>query len=1236
MNDTKFFLSQRSSLLFIVLALVFPLPCSAASLEEQFNDPPHEFSLVPFWAWNGTLHPDQLRWQMDQMKDKGIYGAFMHARSGLESSETPYFSDGWWKAVETCIEHGDKIGFHPWIYDEDKWPSGSAGGRVIKKDPERNRQKALRLVETHVTGPCDMAVSIPHARYVVAGRLLDNKRIAPDSLIDLTAYNGATDRRWSCPEGEWILRGYVFEPFHDGVNYLNKDTVRDFIDITHEEYTRRFGTHFGTTIPGVFFDEIMNDAGKNPGFHVWVEGFEERFQKMKGYNLIPLLPALTHDIGPITPKVRCDYYDVYAAIYEEAWFKQISEWCAQHNLKLTGHTIEEPSRYLTQGDYIRTINNLQIPMSDNEDFRYTWPRKIGSWKPKQIASVAHLYGKPRAGVEALGGAGWSFTLDSARYGFNMLSAYGTDFFVPHLFHYAEDSPASMDDWPNCWFFRNPYWKYFKTLSDHTRRLNFMLSGGKPVIDAAVLYPQCNLWAGHGSGTIVQTVDRLVSSQMDVDVMDPASLLRADILEPAQKGAPTLSVGTAQYRAIIVPGVRCLSQKEADKIRNFFNAGGRVIVHDWWPTESMEAGQNDPYLAQFVRDAEAHGIHPTPLDTTVSQIESALGRDLALTGENAQSIRYRHVKRDGRDIYWLVNSSRDKGVWQARFCAIGSPSLWNPEDGNSRPVSTYIRQGEYIECSVALDGGQGCFVVFEGNPDVPEGGIQIESTSLEEITTTKSQPGHLLISGYASPEIKQATVEGQLITASAKQPFRESLNLPPRPETIALGGDWEFLVVGDQLDNQWSVDVHSSEIAPPVMRMQWVRPESNQLEGWEKPSFNDREWRKIKVFDALHPEKGADRYRSRWEGRFISLNRYQTFDTDRFFSPQIGGKGFRCSKTFVLAPEFTQGRIAVLCQSPFRIFLNDTLCASGKGGVNAESLTFSGIRPGENVLTIISDDAPALLAEGQFQSQQDTTMPFVTNDTWRVSLDGREWLPAWEYSAPPEAPGGEPAHPFNCVDPDTVLYRQALPPGTVDVYEPQVEGRWEAWANGEKLSFRNGKASISAAAEGLIALRIKIGPGEHGLIKPIRVRCKAEKRALGSWTQQGLDWYSGRGIYSNTFTLGQDYVQEGTRLELDLGKVCYCAEIWLNGKLVSTRVWPPYRTDITSFVHPGKNRIDVVVANLIANQMRWDIFDDVKSNMNNRKWHDDVILRDGWCLESGLIGPVRILPFRRVDFDFAVK
>ena len=222
-------------------------------------------------------------------------------------------------------------------------------------------------------------------------------------------------------------------------------------------------------------------------------------------------------------------------------------------------------------------------------------------------------------------------------------------------------------------------------------------------------------------------------------------------------------------------------------------------------------------------------------------------------------------------------------------------------------------------------------------------------------------------------------------------------------------------------------------------------------------------------------------------------------------------------------------------------------------------------------------------------------------------------------------------------PETVLYRLALPPGTVAIHRPEVEGNWTLYANGILATFDGEWCEVpSRPNAGVLALRVTVGPGQHGLLKPLRVRCVPAEVPLASWTGHGLDWYSGKALYSRGFSLSESYCQDDVRLELDLGRVGFCAEVWVNGQLAGTRVWPPYRLDITGLARPGENRVDVVVANLLANRMRWDIFDDVKGNLQSRKWHDDGILRDAWCLESGLMGPVSLHPSRRVEFTMAIE
>ena len=1200
-----------------------------ADLEEGFRNPPRQFSMVPLWSWNGRLEPDEVRRQIDLMVEQGVYGAFMHARAGIDLDTTPYFSDGWWKAVEAAVEHASKAGFAAWIYDEDKWPSGAAGGRTIERDPIRNRRKGLVWQEVRVTGPKDVAVDFPGADWVVAGRLVGENQLDPDSLVEIAGFDAApstletdaesqparrslSEAPWRVPHGDWIVLAFS-QRTYDGINYLNPATVRDFMDITHEEYARRVGKHFGATIPGVFFDEIHNSGVKI----VWVEGFAERFQEIKGYDLRPLLPALFMDVGPRTPQVRCDYYDVYTTLYEEAWFKQIADWCAERDLELTGHTVEEPGAYLTQGDYFRTIRRMQIPGTDNEDFRYRYPRVLDPWKPRQLASISHVYGWPRAGVEGMGGAGWSFTLDLARYGHNMLAAHGINFFMPHLFHYAQDRPENVDDWPNSWFFRNPYWKYFKTFADHSSRLSFMLTGGRHVVDVAVLYPQTNLWAGHGAGSTVETIAALVAAPIDADLIDPDSLLRAEIRDKA------LCVAGMEYRVLVVPGVQCIRRSVAEKILAFQGAGGVVLVHDRLPTESMEAGRDDPEILALAKRLEAAGVRPIAVDETVASVARAIPRDVLVTGEGPCPLRYQHVRRDAVDVFWLANGERTEGRWPVSFRAVGRPSLWQPEDGSITPVSAFVRRGERTECDVRLDGWQGTFVVFDTRDVPPEGGARITSTSLERPEVTRLEDGRIAVAGLLSADQDVGVVHGKIVEDSGEKTFGGSSTRVPRPETIPLDGPWQLLPVGSQLDRDWRIDVEQSELAIPVMRVRWEPAGSEAAERWRLPDYDDSRWREVKLFDPFHPEEGALRYRSRWLARFISHYDYRQFKT------RIGGRGLACRKTITLPGGKLSGWLAVVCPGPFQLTVGDATF-SGEGG-QPQKFDLAELAGGDQTIVIRAKDAAAILAEGQLQTSDGQKVHLFTDATWEVSLGGKDWQPAWEYVAPPEKPFGEPAYPIDAPEPRVVWYRQPLPPGAVAVGSPKIEGRWQAWVDGVPLEFQDGRAQLPGDRRGgLLAIRVETDDSHPGLVEPVTVACVPVEQKLGSWTEANLAWYSGRAVYSTTFNLTADYVLDDVRLRLDLGNVGWCAEVWLNGKLVGTRVWPPYRIDVSDCVQRGENRLDVVVANLLANRMRWDIFDDVRGVQLNRKWHDGNILRDRWCLQSGLIGPVRLVPLAQIN------
>ena len=113
---------------------------------EEFRNPGKIYRPSPFWSWNDKLDEEELRWQVQEFADKGFGGYFMHSRVGLVTS---YLSSEWMDCVHACLEEGKKQNLESWLYDEDKWPSGFAGGLVPAKS-DKYRIRFLRMEDSYL------------------------------------------------------------------------------------------------------------------------------------------------------------------------------------------------------------------------------------------------------------------------------------------------------------------------------------------------------------------------------------------------------------------------------------------------------------------------------------------------------------------------------------------------------------------------------------------------------------------------------------------------------------------------------------------------------------------------------------------------------------------------------------------------------------------------------------------------------------------------------------------------------------------------------------------------------------------------------------------------------------------------------------------------------------------------------------------------------------------------------
>ncbi|MCK4988999.1 MAG: hypothetical protein KAS29_00880, partial [Bacteroidales bacterium] len=130
--------------------------------------------------------------------------------------------------------------------------------------------------------------------------------------------------------------------------------------------------------------------------------------------------------------------------------------------------------------------------------------------------------------------------------------------------------------------------------------------------------------------------------------------------------------------------------------------------------------------------------------------------------------------------------------------------------------------------------------------------------------------------------------------------------------------------------------------------------------------------------------------------------------------------------------------------------------------------------------------------------------------------------------------------------------------------------------------------------------------------------------LISWTEHpdhGIKYFSGTAVYHKTFEMNNDVLKKDTKYILDLGKVGNIAEIVLNGQTLPIQWKPPYRADVTPWLHAGKNELQIKITNLWPNRLIGDQF--LPAEQRYAFTNIAKFTKISLLLESGLLGPVKI-------------
>jgi len=560
--------------------------------DDLFRDPPCDYRGAPFWAWNETLDADRLRRQIRQMKRMGLGGFHMHSRTGLG---TPYLDDDFMACVRACVDEARDQDMLAWLYDEDRWPSGAAGGLVTCD--HRYRIRSLRITPRELEVGDDLGRRAPaEVRYVPGSRDLVATyavRIEDGLLV--------ARRRIADPaeagEGEAVWRAYR-EVAGDAtwfnnqayLDTLNAEAVARFREETHERYRAVVGGEFGSLVPAIFTDEPqvrrveLLDHGDRVGDVVlpWTDDLPESYREAHGDDLLNELPDLIWEPADgRLPPVRWRFRDHVAERFATAFADVLGAWCGEHGIALTGHMMDEPtleSQSHSIMEAMRHYRGFQLPgidmLCDAQEFTTA----------KQAQSAARQFGRPGVLSELYGVTNWDFPFEGHKRQGDWQAVLGVTARVHHL-SWVSMAGNAKRDYPASIGYQSPWWREYPLIEDHFARLNTLLTRGRPLVRLAVIHPIESFWLCRGptgqcrdelqaqEGRFRDLADWLLHGLLDFDYV-------AESLLPSQQedlpDSDSFAVGAMRYDAVVVPALRTIRATTLDRLEAFADAGGRVL------------------------------------------------------------------------------------------------------------------------------------------------------------------------------------------------------------------------------------------------------------------------------------------------------------------------------------------------------------------------------------------------------------------------------------------------------------------------------------------------------------------------------------------------------------------------------------------------------------------------------------------------------------------------------------
>ncbi len=740
---------------------------------DLFKNPTSEYRGAPFWAWNCELECDELLRQIDVFNKMGLGGFHMHVRTGMA---TEYLSEEFMKLIRACVDKARENNMLAYLYDEDRWPSGAAGGIVTKDNAYRQRmlrfttvpykdtfeEKVLFVESSTARTEEGSLITVFDVELDENGFLKNYTRISPDSEAKGTKWYAYMDY---APKTSWFNN-------QSYIDTMNKDAMDKFIDVTYEAYNKKVGDEFGQTVHSIFTDEpqvshkmrFAYAADKRDVTLPWTPTFADTYKERYGEDIIEHLPELFWNLPDNAPSVtRYRYHDHVADRFSEAFGQNCGKWCDDHGIALTGHLMCEQSLFaqtLAISEAMRNYRGFGIPGID----------MLCGWREfttaKQAQSAVHQLGKEAMLSELYGVTGWDFDFRGHKLHGDWQAAMGVTVRVQHLSWVSMKGEAKRD-YPASISYQSPWYTEYSRVEDHFARVNTALTRGKPIINVGVIHPIESYWLNWGpeehnsaagnekDANFSNLTDWLIKSTVDFNFISEAMLP-----ELCPKASAPLKVGKMAYDIIVVPQCETLRSTTLERLEDFKKAGGKLIFMGSAPKyeNAIPSERGKKLYDESIRTSYTK-------DSLIKELDEDRNVKIFFTN-GAVSNRYCHQLRQDGNVKWLFvaqavepynkNLSRYNGV-DINVKGEYTVKLYNTENGTVADIPCKYKNGYTVITRNMYDYDSLLLELTEGRADseaVASAGARVpvlnqtnEDRKLfvtNEVKYTLSEPNVLLL------------------------------------------------------------------------------------------------------------------------------------------------------------------------------------------------------------------------------------------------------------------------------------------------------------------------------------------------------------------------------------------------------------------------------------------------------------------------------------------------------------